>query len=239
MLINLRNALMTGKRLPYDAEVEYLESTGTQYVDLGLNSTTDKFYNFEISFALTAATSPIPFGYAYGGTARYGLWNTGTNWFVGANNNNSIDLGAKDTDLHHVLTDFGTSVEVDGNTLAIGGGSVRANIGLNLFARVNSASGATSRILSKAKIFMFRIWDTGGNLLRDYIPVRKGTVGYLYDRVSGKLFGNAGTGDFVLGLDKAASNGGGYKRKCVRRSYRRSSRPSVRFWRTPLWKEVA
>jgi hypothetical protein len=31
--------------------------------------------------------------------------------------------------------------------------------------------------------------------------VRKGTVGYLYDRVSGKLFGNAGTGDFVLGPD--------------------------------------
>ena len=39
-------------------------------------------------------------------------------------------------------------------------------------------------------------------LVRDYIPVRKGMVGYLYDRVSGKLFGNAGTGDFVLGPDK-------------------------------------
>ena len=36
MLINLRNALMTGKRLPYDAEVEYLESTGTQYINSGL-----------------------------------------------------------------------------------------------------------------------------------------------------------------------------------------------------------
>ena len=200
MLINLRNALMSGKRLPYDAEVEYLSiSARGPYIDLGLNSTTDKFYNFEISFALNHNTSAIPFGYAYGGTARYGLWNDPTNWFVGANNSNSIDLGAKDTDWHHVLTNFGTSVEVDGNTLAIGGGSVRANIGLNLFARVSSASGATSRVLSTAKISMFRIWDTGGNLLRDFIPVRVGTVGYLYDRVSGKLFGNAGTGDFVLG----------------------------------------
>ena len=42
----------------------------------------------------------------------------------------------------------------------------------------------------------------GNALVRDFIPVRKGTVGYLYDRVSGKLFGNAGTGDFVVGLDK-------------------------------------
>ena len=35
MLINMRNGLMAGKRLPYDAEVEYLESTGTQYIDIG------------------------------------------------------------------------------------------------------------------------------------------------------------------------------------------------------------
>jgi hypothetical protein len=34
------------------------------------------------------------------------------------------------------------------------------------------------------------------------IPVRCGTTGYLYDRVSGELFRNVGTGDFVLGPDK-------------------------------------
>ena len=41
MLINLRNALMTGKRLPYDAEVEYLESTGTQWIDTGIVAADD------------------------------------------------------------------------------------------------------------------------------------------------------------------------------------------------------
>lgn len=35
----------------------------------------------------------------------------------------------------------------------------------------------------------------------DAIPVRVGNVGYMYDKVSGKLFGNAGTGDFILGPD--------------------------------------
>ena len=205
MLINLRDALnapMAEKRLSYDAEVEYLSSLEPgSYIDLGLNSTTDKFYNFEISFALNASSAVIPFGYVYGATARYGLWSDSGNWYVGANSSNSIDLGAKDTDWHHVLTNFGTSVEVDGSTLAIGGGSVRSNIGLNLFASVTSSSGATSRSLSRAKISMFRIWDTDGNLLRDMIPVRVGTTGYLYDRVSGTLFGNQGTGDFVLGPD--------------------------------------
>ena len=35
----------------------------------------------------------------------------------------------------------------------------------------------------------------------DFIPVRLGQVGYLYDKVSKQLFGNAGTGNFVLGPD--------------------------------------
>lgn len=38
-------------------------------------------------------------------------------------------------------------------------------------------------------------------LVRDFIPVRIDTVGYLYDTVSGELFGNLGTGSFTLGPD--------------------------------------
>ena len=36
----------------------------------------------------------------------------------------------------------------------------------------------------------------------DMIPVRKDGVGYMYDRVSGELFGNQGTGAFLIGPDK-------------------------------------
>ena len=50
------------------------------------------------------------------------------------------------------------------------------------------------------KIAACKIYD-GHELFRDFIPVRKGNVGYMYDRVSGKLFGNSGTGSFVLGPD--------------------------------------
>ena len=34
-----RRRYMGGKSLPYDAEIEYLESTGTQYIDLGFKAT--------------------------------------------------------------------------------------------------------------------------------------------------------------------------------------------------------
>ena len=36
----------------------------------------------------------------------------------------------------------------------------------------------------------------------DLIPVRVGQVGYMYDKVSRQLFGNSGTGNFILGNDK-------------------------------------
>ena len=35
----------------------------------------------------------------------------------------------------------------------------------------------------------------------DLMPVRVGEIGYMYDRVSGELFGNMGTGEFILGPD--------------------------------------
>ena len=65
--------------------VEYLESTGFQYIDTRLNSTSDGFCDFEIAFKKTIL-DPIPgnqsfyspFGYQYASSARYGLW-AGTN----------------------------------------------------------------------------------------------------------------------------------------------------------------
>ena len=48
-------------------------------------------------------------------------------------------------------------------------------------------------------------WSRNGTPIRSYVPLCIGSVGYLFDRVSGQLFGNAGTGDFVLGPDTFAS----------------------------------
>lgn len=50
------------------------------------------------------------------------------------------------------------------------------------------------------KLYYFK-WVKGGITELDLIPVRKGNVGYMYDKVSGKLYGNAGTGKFIVGPD--------------------------------------
>jgi hypothetical protein len=40
----------------------------------------------------------------------------------------------------------------------------------------------------------------GGVMVRDYICVKKNDVGYLFDKVSCELFGNANnTGQFIVG----------------------------------------
>ena len=61
------------------------------------------------------------------------------------------------------------------------------------------------KIHANFQIYGCKLWN-GITLVRDFIPVRVGSgssaVGYLYDRVSGELFGNAGTGEFLIGPDK-------------------------------------
>jgi hypothetical protein len=51
-----------------------------------------------------------------------------------------------------------------------------------------------------ARIYWFKVY-LSNELILDMIPVRVGNIGYMYDRVSGRLFGNSGTGEFVLGSD--------------------------------------
>ena len=56
--------------------------------------------------------------------------------------------------------------------------------------------------------------EEGGVLVRDFIPVRftneQGvSEGAMYDRVSGQLFRNSGTGVFIVGTDIAGGGGGG------------------------------
>lgn len=52
------------------------------------------------------------------------------------------------------------------------------------------------------RLYSFRL-DKEGMTKFDLIPVRVGNEGFMYDRVSGRLLGNSGSGRFVLGPDLA------------------------------------
>ena len=198
MLINLRNALMAGKRLPYDAEVEYLESTGTQWIDTGKYGTANTVAR--ISFSASAYTNAVFFGVFYANRVLFNFFIRGANWSYLQLKNSSIQTtsyGALNTryDLelgnNYIKDIFSGTVWVSGDTQA----AYTTDRTLKWFYYDRGAS-----VTGKGKIYRSQIYESGV-LVQDLIPVRKGTVGYLYDRVSGKLFGNAGTGAFGYGND--------------------------------------
>lgn len=69
---------------------------------------------------------------------------------------------------------------------------------------MNTSSGANYK--AKARVYECKIYDKDV-LVRDFIPVRftnelGQSEGAMYDRVSGQLFRNQGTGAFGYGNDK-------------------------------------
>ena len=200
MLINLRNALMAGRRLPYDAEIEFLESTGTQWIDTGVIATENTRVKATL---MTLSTNNKNW---FGGQVT-GLGSNANGFCFNAYASSRVELvfggsgwvvPAVSDIVNRIFTlDFSKDgVVIDGITVATPSYTTFAQqtAPIAIFVRVGGSAYVNGRL------YAFQIYQNG-ILVRDYIPVRKGTVGYLYDRVSGKLFGNAGTGDFVLGPD--------------------------------------
>lgn len=190
--------------LPYDAEVEYLESTGTQWIDTGIVPTLNKTIRcrFEVLYRNVQARQimgrqgSVYFGavngklqVSTGGTTTTNVTLSSDTWSVGdvsfpipnaANNNMTATYTWGES--------TGTSTNKYTNT--------PSNGAFWLFCCNNADTLRGSNALK-----YFKLWQDE-ELIRDFIPVRVGQVGYMYDRVSGELFGNSGTGNFILGNDK-------------------------------------
>lgn len=69
-----------------------------------------------------------------------------------------------------------------------------------LFAgNLTTSSGGLWGAAVQQYVAYFKMSDGDGNLVIDLIPVVKDGVGYFYDKVSGRLLGNQGSGDFGIG----------------------------------------
>lgn len=179
--------------LPYDAEIEYLQATGTQYIDTGIvgNQNTKiaaKFYPTQLDSFV------------------YGCRGDNTNsitFFVASNDNerfgNQTYLASLTANTLYEVVQDKTKVTINGVDHNYGTVSnFTTPYNLYLFG----ASGTEYALSHKfnGRLYYMKIWN-GDSLVRDFIPVRVGQVGYMYDRVSRQLLGNAGSGDFALGGD--------------------------------------
>lgn len=196
-----------GKSLPYDAEIEYLGSSGTQYIDTGLIG------DIDLNFEVTAKTNNVSSYYvilgdrASSNSRRYTLITSNSvnpTQEVYFTFNTSANQVTANGSVNNVLN-FRTYKKDDLKCYI--NGTLKGTLRTATFTTPNNVilfgmrnNGTLANLLNGA--ISSCKFSKNGVLLRDFIPVRVGQIGYMYDKVSKQLFGNAGTGDFVLGPDK-------------------------------------
>lgn len=193
--------------LPYDAEIEYLQASGTQYIDTGINGqAVTRFVVNGYCYANNGNNTQLLGGTAQGAGTFFGARTNGTrtNWYCMYNGTGLGDPTHKstiDATINSTSNQTGTLTDlVSGTTsnfTSFSSGSWGfPNENLLIFG------GYSTRRSPNARCYSLQIYTSSG-LVRDFIPVRVGQVGYMYDKVSGQLFGNSGTGSFTLGNDKS------------------------------------
>ena len=209
MMLGARTAAWSGKSLPYDAEVKYLESSGTQWIDTRATANSNLSVEIKMANVGTPWTNVNPIGailteprcrHHINFSPKYEV-----TYYFGKNDTCRISSNymPADAEIFTFKVDaiskeftFGTVLGTFPND------TFDTGLSYWLFGR----NGTTTPYLGSLRIYSAKLWD-GNILARDFIPVRftneRGeTEGAMYDRVSGELFGNAGTGAFVIGPDK-------------------------------------
>ena len=181
--------------VPYTKQVAYLESAGSQWIDTGVVPTSTTRIELQYQYSTGNYTSGCGVC-ANGGSKRFHI-NTylGKLHFGSGGSSNWVNTIDQNTNIHSAsLSGTGSgNVLIDGNTYSTNG-TVGDFTGYNIYLfRVNGESSYTNGY----RIYYCKIYDNNV-LVRDFIPVRIGNEGCLYDNVSGELFRNKGTGNFIF-----------------------------------------
>lgn len=195
-LVNRRrlNISEGSSNLPYDAEIEYIESAG--YYDIDAGPYIDTLVNSEL-------------GYIECQLLLYNQPDTGYWRAFGSYNSDNLSdqiilFYTKDPYVGFKLNNVSATNKGHG-VITISKTQCSIPNGGNNFLIFTFKQNDIIRAFAKMRVYYFKMWNTSNELIRDFIPVRIGQVGYLYDKVSGQLFGNvndSSDGEFILGNDK-------------------------------------
>ena len=215
-ILGARGIEMSGKSLPYDAEVEYLESTGTQYIDTEWHPSSNNLrLLLDVMSTGNNGSRAISGSEITGITCRwlFVLYNQANgsytypligNWNNGVGSGKSFDFSSGiRLSLDWTATSTNTMI-----TNILDGSSFSHDFDVDFTTHTSSLKlfQNTDRQRSLIRLFSCKIYDNG-ILVRDFIPVRftnelGQSEGAMYDRVSGQFFRNQGIGTFVIGADK-------------------------------------
>lgn len=194
-------ATLGGGNLPAGyTELEYLQSTGTQYINTGLAPSN-----------LTRVTADF----------MVDSWGSGTTFLFGAQTSNSQryclgfsssgtmrnDYGAQYTSVDIISTGVKYTVDKNKNVFTYSGSDATWTqttetfenmLYMRLFARDYSSSPG----YLKGRIYNLKVYNNDV-LVRNFVPAKlnsDGTLG-MYDVVNNKFYTNQGTGTFVAGAE--------------------------------------
>ena len=195
----------TFKGWAFFTPIEYLESTGLQYIDTGFFPNQDTrvvvefkamsgYYGTIFGARTAAANSAFSFIYTmdttnmaddYGNTRRV----------IGSKIFNQTIVIDKNKNYTYVLNkSTGAVIYQDANTYT----NFQTAFPLYLFV-MNSGGAVNVNEAGTRLIYSAKIYDNG-TLVRDFIPVLDGNnVPCMYDSVTEQYFYNQGTGDFIAG----------------------------------------
>lgn len=190
-------------------ELEYIQSTGTQYINTGVNIDTSIGFDATIEVLNTLASSPYYNLFGVRGDAASGDGearnyfridtipvdsNTGTELKYGTTVYNS-GITANAGKINIKLLN-GTYTKPNGTTISVSGGS---SMNLPIFICCINKLGNPYGNYASMKIYNFKLYS-GDTLVRDFVPCSKSTgeVG-LFDTINNVFYDNSGTSIFLAG----------------------------------------
>lgn len=193
-------------------KLEYIESSGTQYIDTGVSS-----------FPAQSTRVILDVNWLSGLGCYFGCTQSQRNWYVEAFQSTKIYSGFLDESRSaNIATVIGrytvdkNGVSTNVNGVKIDHAGANTSILKSIYLLANNGSSGVSGIADAARIYSCKI-SSSSALIRQFVPCKNssGEVG-LYDEVNDVFYGNAGTGVFIAGPEVPISgSGGGGKHKTL------------------------
>jgi len=180
------------------AKLEYIRSTGPQYLDTGVLPTNN--YKIEIKFRCESFGSASYEGGIWGGETGYNsqafhLYRTENQFDIGFSGQALVS--SFNANAIYEITVSNGSIIINGTSYSGSSGNINASYSVYLFA-LHRASTFVESTCSKS-IYYCKIYN-GTTLVRDFIPAKdEEEIVCMYDRVNSQYYYNIGSGSFVGG----------------------------------------
>lgn len=191
-------------------QLEYIESTGTQYIDTGVNADNKLKLDMDMEFTSKGiSTYKNPFG---------AIYNTGAlRLHINPNNASSVNVqtGPNNSNVpvfngYPYTTRFQSIIDILNKTITTRIDDTTQestltytnpfNLNMNFWLFRRNANSEDLKYYSYNKLYYFRMYQNG-TLVRDFIPCYRNSDNEagLYDLINNVFYTNQGTGKFIKG----------------------------------------